>query len=55
MSASDPDLHLKIYSKDEIGIKLYNKRDDFDFPNVNFPGMYSNIPAAPALECMFLS
>ena len=28
--------------------KLYNKRDDFNFPIVNFPFICSNIPAAPA-------
>ena len=28
--------------------KLYDKRDDFNFPIVNFPFMCSNIPAAPA-------
>jgi len=26
----------------------YDKRDDFNFPIVNFPFMCSNIPAAPA-------
>ena len=26
----------------------YNKRDDFNFPIVNFPFICSNIPAAPA-------
>jgi hypothetical protein len=28
--------------------KLYDKRDDFNFPIVNFPFICSNIPAAPA-------
>ena len=28
--------------------KLYDKRDDFDFPIVNFPFLSSNIPASPA-------
>jgi hypothetical protein len=28
--------------------KLYDKRDDFNFPIVNFPFVCSNIPAAPA-------
>lgn len=28
--------------------KLYDKRDDFDFPIVNFPFMESNIPSGPA-------
>ena len=29
-------------------MKLYNKRDDFNFPIVNFPFICSNIPTAPA-------
>ena len=29
-------------------MKLYDKRDDFNFPIVNFPFTCSNIPAAPA-------
>ena len=28
--------------------RLYDKRDDFNFPIVNFPFMSSNIPSAPA-------
>ena len=28
--------------------KLYDKKDDFNFPIVNSPFIYSNIPAAPA-------
>jgi hypothetical protein len=28
--------------------KLYDKRDDFNFPIVHFPFICSNIPAAPA-------
>ena len=28
--------------------KFYDKRDDFNFPIVNFPFICSNIPAAPA-------
>ena len=29
-------------------MKLYDKRDDFNFPIVNFPFICSNIPGAPA-------
>ena len=47
-SASYLDLHLEIDSKGGLRTKLYDKRDDFDFPIVNFPFMSSNIPAAPA-------
>jgi hypothetical protein len=31
-----------------VGFVLYDKRDDFNFPIVNFPFICSNIPAAPA-------
>ena len=47
-SASYLDLHLKIDSEGWLRTKLYDKRDDFNFPNVNFPFICSNIPAAPA-------
>jgi hypothetical protein len=33
--------------EDRLRAKLYDKRDDFNFPIVNFPFMCSNIPAAP--------
>ena len=47
-SASYLDLHLEIESEDRLRTKLYDKRDDFNFPILNFPFIYSNIPAAPA-------
>jgi hypothetical protein len=47
-SASYLDLHLEIDSEGQLRTKLYNKRDDFNFPIVNFPFICSNIPAAPA-------
>jgi hypothetical protein len=47
-SASYFDLHLEIDSEGQLRTKLYNKRDDFNFPIVNFPFKCSNIPAAPA-------
>ena len=47
-SASYLDLHLAIDSVGWIRTKLYDKRDDFNFPIVNFPFICSNIPAAPA-------
>jgi hypothetical protein len=34
------------YSEGRLRTKLYNKRDDFNFPIVNFPFICSNIPAA---------
>jgi hypothetical protein len=47
-SASYLDPHLEIDSEGRLRTKLYNKRDDFNFPIVNFPFICSNIPAAPA-------
>jgi hypothetical protein len=41
------DIHLEIEIEDRLRAKLYDKRDDFNFPIVNFPFMCSNIPAAP--------
>ena len=48
MSASYLDLHLEIDSEGRLRSKLYDKRDDFNFPIVNFPFICSNIPAGPA-------
>ena len=51
-SASYLDLLLEIDSDGRLRIllrtTLYDKRDDFNFPLVNFPYIGSNIPAAPA-------
>jgi hypothetical protein len=47
-SASYLDLHLEIYSEGRLRTKLYDKRDDFNFPIVKFPFICTNIPAAPA-------
>ena len=46
--ASYLDLHLKIDNEGRLRTKLYDKRDDFNFPILNFPFICSNIPAAPA-------
>ena len=40
-------IHLEIDSEGRLRPKLYDKRDDFNFPIVNFPFICSNIPAAP--------
>ena len=32
----------------KLATRLYDKRDDFNFPIVNFPFLSSNIPSAPA-------
>ena len=47
-SASYLDLHLEFDSEGRLRTKLYDKRDDFNFPIVNFPFICSNIPAEPA-------
>ena len=47
-SASYFGLHLEIDNRGRLRTKLYDKRDDFNFPIVNFPFICSNIPAAPA-------
>ena len=56
-SASYLDLHLEINSEDRLRTRRYDKRDDFNFPIVNFPFICSNIPAAPAygVHCIYLS
>ena len=40
-SASYLDIHLKFESEGLLRTKLYDKRDDFNFPIVNFPFIYS--------------
>ena len=47
-SASYLDLHLKIDNERELRTKFHDKWDDFNFQIVNFPFIWSNIPAAPA-------
>ena len=47
-SASYLDLHLEIGSEGWLRTKLYDKRNDFNFPIVNFSFICSNIPAALA-------
>ena len=47
-SASYLDLHFEIDNGGRLQIKLYDKRDDFTFPIVNFPFTSSNIPASQA-------
>ena len=47
-SASYIDLYLDIDNEGRLKTKLYDKRDDFSFPIVNFPFLCSNIPAASA-------
>ena len=49
-SASYLDLNLEIDSQGRLRTKLYDKRDDFNFPIVKFPFICSSIPAIPAYE-----
>jgi hypothetical protein len=46
-SASYLDLHLEIDSEWRLRTKRYDKRDDFNFPIVNFPFICSKILATP--------
>jgi hypothetical protein len=54
-SASYLDLHLEIDSEGRLRTKLYDKRDDFNFPIVKFPFICSNIPAATCIWSIYLS
>ena len=47
-SASYLDIHLEIDSEGRLRTKRYDKRDNLNFPIVNFPFICRNIPAAPA-------
>jgi len=47
-SSSYFDLCIEIDSADRLKLKIYDKRDDFHFPIVNFPFVWSNIQADPA-------
>ena len=49
------DLYLELDSEGWLRTKLYDKRDDFNFPILNFPFVCSNIPAAPAYNTIFQS
>jgi len=41
-SASYLDLFLEITTDGRLQAKIYDKRDDFNFPTVNFPFLSSN-------------
>ena len=43
IQSSLPGLNLSI-SNDIISIKIYDKRDDFDFDNVDFPKFRRRVP-----------
>ena len=42
------EINLEIDNEGRLKTKLYDKRDDFSFPIVNFPFLSSNIQAEPA-------
>ena len=46
-AASSSEFYLYI-DNGKLTTRLYDKRDDFNFPIVNFPVLSSNIPSAPA-------
>ena len=46
--ASYLDLDLSYDRDKRLQVKLYDKRDDFNFNIVNFPFLSSNIPQSPA-------
>jgi hypothetical protein len=46
-SASYLDIQRDIDSEGRLGTKFYDKRDDFNFPIVNFPFICNNIPTTP--------
>jgi len=48
--ASYLDLPLEIDNEGRLKTILYDKRDDFTLPRVNFPFIGSNIPASPVNE-----
>ena len=48
-SSSYLDCYLFI-DNGKLTTRLYDKRDDFNFPIVNFPFLSSNIPSAPAYD-----
>ena len=47
-SASYLDLFLDFDRHGKLHTRIYDKRDDFNFPIVNFPYLSSNIPSSPA-------
>ena len=47
-STSYIDCLLEIDNSGKLYTKVYDKRDDFNFPIVNFPFLCCNIPASPA-------
>lgn len=53
-SAAYHDIHNKLDSEHRLLMKLYNKKDDFNFLIEIFPLTCSSSPAAPAHVCISL-
>jgi len=53
-SASYLDLYLEHNINATMTTKLYDKRDGFKFPIVNYPFLDSNIPSSPAYGVVIL-
>ena len=53
--ASYLDLLLKYDNSHRLQVKLYDKRDDFDFDIVNFLFLRSNIPQSPGYGVFVLN
>jgi len=47
-SASYLDIYLEHDTNGTLTTKVYDKRDDFNVPTVNYPFLDSNIPSSPA-------
>jgi hypothetical protein len=54
-SASFLDAYLEFDDSDQLSIKIYDKRNDFNFKIMHFPNMCSNIPASPACVVILIS
>ena len=52
-STSYIDLHFEIDNEGQLRTKLYDKRDDFNFPIANSPFICCNIPTASAYGVCF--
>ena len=50
MSASYLDLHIEIENGGRLKTKLFEKRNDFTFPIINFPFISSNSPSVWSLH-----
>jgi len=54
-SASYLDLYLEHDTNGTLTTKLYDKRDDFNFPIVNYPFLDNNIPYSLGISCLHVA